>query len=151
MLPSLICVLTFSFATATLSTLINKDDASTLPLNKAEDDTDFISAMLMEFRVYPELNSADTVDAESKIGTNETKVPWYCKRCQKSFKRRYHFRRHVRTFHRKEKYFVCRICDKEVSRKDNLLRHIRNRHRITDATHEYVKCTKPKKGQNQAF
>lgn len=60
---------------------------------------------------------------ETPEGSNETGVPFTCTICDKSFWRKYDFKRHVR-IHTNERPYVCPRCEKGFTRKDALNRHL---------------------------
>ncbi|KAI9143799.1 hypothetical protein BKA69DRAFT_1026374 [Paraphysoderma sedebokerense] len=53
---------------------------------------------------------------ETPEGSNETGVPFTCTICDKSFWRKYDFKRHVR-IHTNERPYVCPRCEKGFTRK----------------------------------
>lgn len=61
-----------------------------------------------------------------------------CSMCNKTFKRKYHLRRHMSETHQdtrrdylKEHNFVCPICHKTFKRKYHLRRHMNKTHQVT--------------------
>lgn len=61
--------------------------------------------------------------------SNDSAKPFQCSKCEKSFRRQEHLKRHFRSVHSNERPFECSFCEKKFSRSDNLAQHVRTHKR----------------------
>ncbi|XKL64702.1 hypothetical protein PGB90_004788 [Kerria lacca] len=91
-----------------------------LTFTKASKDTNIT-------KISNKINSSNVQKntAKSESYLNSIDRPYHCDKCNMTFKRNLHLKRHFLVTHTMNKNFICEICKRSFSRKDYLDKHIR--------------------------